>query len=63
MVNAIVSIEPKKFWKHSGFNYIRLVGAVKDSIFGGGQISGTGPVTQQLARNVYLSDIKSDADH
>ena len=59
MVNAIVSIEDKKFWKHSGFNYIRLVGAVKDSIFGGGQISGTSTVTQQLARNVYLSDIKS----
>ena len=59
MINAIVSIEDKKFWKHSGFNYIRLVGAVKDSIFGGGQISGTSTITQQLARNIYLSDIKS----
>lgn len=59
MVNAVVSIEDRKFWKHHGFNYIRLVGAVKDSIFGGGQISGTSTITQQLARNVYLSDIKS----
>lgn len=59
MVNAVVSIEDRKFWKHHGFNYIRLIGAVKDSIFGGGQISGTSTITQQLARNVYLSDIKS----
>ncbi|MGN0702964.1 MAG: transglycosylase domain-containing protein [Lentihominibacter sp.] len=59
MVNAVVSIEDKKFWKHSGFNYIRMLGAVKDSIFGGGGISGTSTVTQQLARNIYLSEIKS----
>lgn len=59
MVNAVVAIEDKKFWKHNGFNFIRMVGAIKDSVFGGGQISGTSTVTQQLARNVYLSEIKS----
>ncbi len=36
-----------------------MAGAVVDSVFGGGQISGTSTITQQLARNVYLSDIKS----
>lgn len=59
MVNAVVAIEDKKFWKHNGFNFIRMVGAVKDSIFGGGGISGTSTVTQQLARNIYLAEIKS----
>lgn len=59
MVNAVVAIEDKKFWTHSGFNFVRMFGAIKDSIFGGGQISGTSTVTQQLARNVYLSEIKS----
>lgn len=59
MVNAIVALEDKKFWSHNGFNFIRMVGAIKDSVFGGGQISGTSTVTQQLARNVYLSEIKS----
>ena len=59
MVNAVVAIEDKKFWSHHGFNWIRLIGAVKDSVFGGGQISGTSTITQQLARNVYLSEIKS----
>ncbi len=59
LVNAVVSIEDRKFWTHNGFNFIRMVGAIKDSIFGGGEISGTSTVTQQLARNVYLSEIKS----
>lgn len=59
MVNAVVSLEDQKFWKHHGFNFIRMIGAIKESVFGGGEISGTSTVTQQLARNVYLSEIKS----
>lgn len=60
MINAIVAIEDKTFWKHNGFNFIRIAGAVKDSIFGGGQISGTSTLTQQLARNIYLTETKSE---
>ena len=59
MVNAIVALEDKKFWKHNGFNFIRMGGAIVDSVLGGGSISGTSTVTQQLARNVYLAEIKS----
>lgn len=58
LINAVVAIEDNSFWSHNGFNFIRMVGAVKDSVFGGGQISGTSTVTQQLARNVYLAEIK-----
>ena len=59
MVHAIIAIEDQKFETHHGFNFIRMVGAIKDSVFGGGGISGTSTVTQQLARNVYLAEIKS----
>ena len=59
MVNAVIAIEDQKFWSHNGFNFIRVIGAIRDSIFGGGEISGTSTVTQQLARNVYLAEIKS----
>ncbi len=48
MVNAVVSLEDQKFWKHHGFNFTRILGAIKDSLTGGG-ISGTSTVTQQLA--------------
>ena len=59
LINAFVAIEDKTFWKHHGFNWTRMFGAVLSSFGGGGRISGTSTITQQLARNVYLSDIKS----
>lgn len=59
LINAIVAIEDKTFWDHHGFNFIRIMGAIKESVFGGGQVSGTSTLTQQLARNIYLADRKS----
>lgn len=59
MIDAIVSTEDKTFWKHHGFNFIRMVGALKDALFSRSQIQGTSTITQQLARNVYLPDTKS----
>lgn len=56
--NAFIAIEDKTFWKHHGFNFKRMGGAVLQSLTSGG-ISGTSTITQQLARNVYLADIKS----
>ena len=60
LINAVVAMEDKSFWEHHGFNIIRIFGAIKEKIVGGGQISGTSTITQQLARNIYLSDIKSE---
>lgn len=60
MVNAIVATEDKTFWTHHGFNFIRMAGAVRERLSGGGSISGTSTITQQLARNVYLPDTKSE---
>ncbi|MGN0658615.1 MAG: transglycosylase domain-containing protein [Emergencia sp.] len=56
LVNAFIALEDKTFWDHHGFNFIRILGAIKESIFGGGQISGTSTITQQLARNLFLKD-------
>ena len=59
LINSFIAIEDKTFWKHHGFNWTRMFGAILSSFGGGGRISGTSTITQQLARNVYLSDIKS----
>lgn len=59
LVDAIVSLEDKTFWDHHGFNFIRILGAIKDA-FSSGSISGTSTITQQLARNVYLPDKMSE---
>ncbi|MBR2706318.1 MAG: transglycosylase domain-containing protein [Mogibacterium sp.] len=59
LVNSFIAIEDKTFWKHHGFNWTRMIGAIISSLTGHGQISGTSTITQQLARNVYLADTKS----
>lgn len=57
--NAFIAVEDKTFWEHKGFNFRRIFGAIWNSVTGGGQISGTSTITQQLARNVYLPEDKS----
>lgn len=60
LINAFISVEDKTFKEHNGFNYIRLVGAVWESVSGKGRISGTSTITQQLARNLYLEETRSE---
>lgn len=60
LVDAFVCIEDKTFWDHNGFNVIRILGAIKEGILAGDSISGTSTITQQLARNLYLAETKSD---
>ena len=57
--NAFIAIEDKTFWTHKGFNIRRIFGAILSSLKGGGEISGTSTITQQLARNVFLPEEKS----
>ncbi len=59
LVNAFVSIEDKTFWEHHGFNVVRIIGAIRDALKYDTKISGTSTITQQLARNLYLPDVKS----
>ncbi len=56
--DAFIAIEDKTFRTHHGFNFRRIIGAVLEYVLpgGGGQISGTSTITQQLARNVFLTD-------
>ena len=60
LVNAFVAVEDKTFWEHNGFNFIRLFGAMKDTILSGKRLGGTSTITQQLARNIYLEEVKSE---
>ncbi|MBQ6440210.1 MAG: transglycosylase domain-containing protein [Mogibacterium sp.] len=57
--NAFIAIEDKTFWTHKGFNFRRIFGAIWNSVSGGGEISGTSTITQQLARNIFLPEEKS----
>ena len=60
LTSAFIAIEDKTFWEHQGFNVVRIFGAIWDSITSGKSIGGTSTITQQLARNLYLEDTRSD---
>ena len=53
--DALVSIEDKDFYKHSGINFWRIVGAAYRDIESGGKVQGASTLTMQLARNLFLS--------
>lgn len=61
LVHAFIAIEDKTFYTHKGINVKRTIGAIVQKVLGKSEsISGTSTITQQLARNVYLPDIKSE---
>src|SRR6202011_1180858 len=53
--DALVSIEVKDFYRHSGINFVRIVGAAYRDIESGGKVQGASTLTMQLARNLFLS--------
>jgi penicillin-binding protein 1A len=56
---ALVSIEDKDFYRHSGINIWRIVGAAYRDIESGGKVQGASTLTMQLARNLFLSPDRS----
>ncbi len=57
--NALVSIEDKDFYQHSGINLWRIAGAAYRDIESGGKVQGASTLTMQLARNLFLSPDRS----
>ena len=57
--NALVSIEDKDFYRHSGINLWRIAGAAYRDLESGGKVQGASTLTMQLARNLFLSPDRS----
>jgi len=55
----LISIEDKDFYRHSGINFWRIVGAAYRDIESGGKVQGASTLTMQLARNLFLSPDRS----
>jgi penicillin-binding protein 1A len=53
--DALISIEDKDFYRHSGINIFRIMGAAYRDIASGGKVQGASTLTMQLARNLFLS--------
>jgi monofunctional biosynthetic peptidoglycan transglycosylase len=59
VVKAVLIAEDDKFWKHEGFDYEAIQKAIEKDIKAKKFKFGGSTITQQLARNLYLSPEKS----
>ena len=57
MKDAVLAIEDRRFYYHPGVDPIRMVGAVFTNVFGNRPyLVGGSTITQQLARNFFLTE-------
>ena len=59
MKQAILSAEDDRFYQHGGIDYIGIMRAAGTNLLGGGKRQGASTITQQVARNFFLSSEKS----
>ncbi len=54
-IDAILAIEDHLFFEHHGINKLRTLKALYITLFKPGEIQGASTITQQLAKNLFLS--------
>ena len=59
LIDAVIATEDRKFYQHNGFDYRRLAGAILKDIKTRRKAEGASTITQQYARNLYLTHEKT----
>ena len=54
LVNATIAIEDKHFYKHQGFDFLRILKALYTNIKNGKNLQGASTISQQYAKNLFL---------
>ncbi len=55
LIDAVIAIEDHRFFSHHGIDFIRLTGAALEGLMNWEKPRGTSTLTQQLARNFFLT--------
>jgi 1A family penicillin-binding protein len=55
LANAVIAVEDQRFYEHHGLDPRRIAGALVANVRAGGIAEGGSTLTQQLAKNLYLS--------
>ena len=55
LINATISIEDKNFYKHIGFDYLRILKALTINIKNGSNVQGASTISQQYSKNLFLN--------
>lgn len=58
-IKAVISIEDQRFYDHNGVDFIRVAAAVVRNVRAGRRAEGGSTITQQLARQSFLSRDKT----
>ena len=59
MKHAIISAEDDRFYQHGGIDYLGVLRAAGSNLLGGGKRQGASTITQQVARNFFLTTEKT----
>ena len=59
-VNAILAVEDRKFFEHNGINVISILRALLMNIKELRAVEGGSTITQQLAKNIYFTQKKTN---
>ncbi|MBE1555755.1 transglycosylase domain-containing protein [Sporosarcina limicola] len=59
LLDAVIATEDKNFYTHNGFDYKRIAGAVLKDVKTRRKAEGASTITQQYARNLYLTHEKT----
>ena len=54
LIDATISTEDKRFYSHSGFDFLRIAKSVYVNIINGNLSEGASTITQQYAKNLFL---------
>ena len=54
LINAIISVEDKNFYKHHGFDYLRIIKTMYKNMISKKITGGASTISQQLVKNKYL---------
>ncbi|MDR3187289.1 MAG: PBP1A family penicillin-binding protein [Holosporaceae bacterium] len=57
--NAVLAIEDRRFYKHCGVDFVGLIRAMFTNLVYGRIVQGGSSLTQQLAKNLFLSPSRS----
>ena len=54
LIDAVINVEDKNFYKHQGFDYLRIAKAMLLNIKNKSIVQGASTISQQYIKNMYL---------